>query len=113
MNSRTVAALALATLALAWLYADVVPGLIRAWSSNDDYSHGFLVAPMCAYFVWERRHRLASFEVRGSTAGLVLVTLSLLMLVAGTLGAELFLARLSLLGVVAGSVAFVLGSAHA
>jgi exosortase len=113
MKSRTATALALATLGLALLYADLIAGLVRAWRTNDDYSHGFLVAPLCAYFVWERRHRLAMLVVRPSLAGLAVVLVSLLVLIAGDLGAELFLARVSLIGVLAGSVMFVLGPLHA
>jgi len=106
-------ALGLAGLCLLILYKDVIVGLVTAWRTNDDYSHGFLVAPLCAYFVWERRHRLRALDVRPSWVGLFLVAASLFMFIAGVLGAELFLARLSLLGVVAGSVTFVLGWAHA
>jgi hypothetical protein len=73
----------------------------RAWRTNDDYSHGFLVAPLCGYFIWERRHRLASLDIRPSLAGLVIIMVSLLLLIAGELGAELFLARVSLIGVLA------------
>ena len=113
MKSRMTAALALATLGFVLLYADVTAGLFRAWSTNDDYSHGFLVAPLCAYFVWERRHRLALLDVRPFLPGLAVVLGSLLVLMAGELGAEMFLARVSLLGVLAGSVMFVWGRAHA
>ena len=113
MKSRTVTALALTTVGLAFLYADLFVGLVRAWRTNDDYSHGFLVAPLCAYFVWERRHRLATLDVRPSLTGLAIVMVSLLVLIAGELGAELFLARVSLIGVLAGSVMFVLGPVHA
>jgi exosortase len=113
MKLRIVGPLALAALALVSLYADVVVGLLRAWHTNDDYSHGFLVAPLCGYFIWERRHRLASLDTRPSLAGLVIILVSLLLLIAGELGAELFLARVSLLGVLAGSVMFALGPLHA
>ena len=112
MKSRTTGALALAILGLAFLYGNVLTGLVRAWRTNDDYSHGFLVAPLCAYLVWERRHRLAALEIRPSLAGLAIVVLSLLVFVTGELGAEMFLARVSLIGVVAGSVMFVLGPTH-
>jgi exosortase D (VPLPA-CTERM-specific) len=112
MKSRTLGALALASLGLAFLYGSVLPGFVRAWT-NDDYSHGFLVAPLCAYLVWQRRHQLTAVEVSPSLAGLAVVVVSLLVFVIGELGAEMFLARVSLIGVVAGSVMFVLGTAHA
>jgi len=112
MKSRTPGALAFAMLGLALLYGSVLAGLVRAWTT-DDYSHGFLVAPLCAYLVWQRRHRLAAVAVRPSLAGLAVVLVSLLVFVVGELGAEMFLARVSFIGVVAGSVMFVLGTARA
>jgi exosortase len=106
------AALVIAGLGLVALYGDVAVGLVNAWIINPDYSHGFLIVPLCAYFVWERWRRLAALELRPSSAGLVVVAGSLCLFVAGQLGAEQFLARISLIGVLAGSVAFVLGLAH-
>jgi len=103
----------LAGLALMVLYVDVIVGLVNAWATNPDYSHGFLIVPLCVYFVWERRRRLATLDVRPSLTGLFVVAVSLCVFVAGQLGAEQFLARVSLLGVLAGSVIFVLGWAHA
>jgi len=105
-------AVVLAGLGLVALYGEVVVGLVRAWVINPDYSHGFLIVPLCAYFVWERRRRLAALELRPSSAGLVIVAVSLCIFVAGQLGAEQFLARVSLIGVLAGSVAFLMGRAH-
>jgi len=107
------APLVIAGLALLALYFDVIAGLVKAWATNPDYSHGFLIAPLCGYFVWQRRRRLAALDVRPASAGLVIVAASLLVYVAGQLGAEQFLARVSLIGVLAGSVTFVLGWAHA
>ena len=107
------AALVAAGLTLVILYVEVLVGLVRAWATNPDYSHGFLIVPLCIYFVWQRRRRLAALEVRPSSAGLVIVAVSLFVFVAGRLGAEQFLARVSLIGVLGGSVAFVLGLAHA
>ena len=97
---------------LAWIYEGVLAGLIRQWASDDNYSHGFLVVPLAAYFVWERRHALAKAVARPSLFGPLAVTLSLLVFVTGTLGAELFLARISLIGVLAGVVLFLYGPAH-
>src|SRR5687767_8635921 len=63
------AALIIAGLGLVVLYGDVAVGLVNAWIINPDYSHGFLIAPLCAYFVWERRRRLAALELRPSSMG--------------------------------------------
>jgi exosortase len=96
---------------LIWVYAPVLAGLVRQWSSDDNYSHGYFVIPLAAYFAWERREALLGAPRQPSAAGAALVAASLLLLVAGTLGAELFLTRVSLVGVLAGSVLFVWGRA--
>jgi exosortase len=98
--------------ALGWLYADVVPGLVRQWAADADYSHGFFVAPLAAFFVWERRARLADLPLRPHLAGVALLALSLCVFIAGRYGSELFLTRVSMIGVVAGLVLFLAGWAH-
>jgi exosortase D (VPLPA-CTERM-specific) len=94
------------------LYHDVVAKLVHDWATDDNYSHGFLIVPIALYFVWERRARLAAAVVRPSLLGVLLVVASVLVLGAGVLGAELFLTRVSMLGVCAGAVLFVFGWQH-
>jgi exosortase len=64
------------------------------------------------YFAWEKRAALMAAEVRPGIAGLALVGFSLFVLLAGLLGAELFLTRVSLIGIIAGSVWFIWGWRH-
>jgi exosortase len=96
----------------AWLYADVVATLVSDWAHDDNYSHGFLIPPLAGYFVWERRDRLAQVPIRPSLGGLFVVIGSLAVLVSGVLGIEFFLTRVSLVGVIAGTVLFVFGWQH-
>ncbi len=114
MSRRTssVVALALIALGFAALYRDVVAKLVRDWSQDDNYSHGFLIVPIALYFAWERRDRLIAAPYKPSLIGLGIVILSVITLAAGELGAELFLTRVSILGVIGGSILFVLGWEH-
>jgi exosortase len=105
------ATLALAA-ALTWLYAGTLSSLVRQWASDDNYSHGFFVLPLALFFAWERRAALRDAASRPSVLGLFFIGGSLLVFVAGLLGAELFLARVSLVGVIAGTVLFVWGTEH-
>ena len=98
--------------AFGFLYSGVLATLVHDWWSDDNYSHGFLIVPLALYFAWERRARLAAAPPRPSAVGLLLVIASLGVLAAGTLGAELFLRRISMLGVAAGSVWFMCGRQH-
>lgn len=94
------------------LYWHVANKLISDWASDGNYSHGFLIIPISAYLAWERRDQLLRTPLKPSNLGLVGVLGSVAVLAAGTLGAELFLTRVSLIGVVASSVVFLLGWQH-
>jgi exosortase len=79
--------------------------------ARRQHSHGFLIVPS-RVLVWERRAELIAARPSPSALGLVVVAISLMMLVAGQLGAELFTTRVSLIGVLAGSVLFLYGWEH-
>jgi len=112
LSHRTAVAVAALTVTVGWLYSGVLPGLVRQWANDEDYSHGFFVLPLAAYFVWERRHQLQQAAPRPSAFGLALLVGSLLCFVAGQFGSELFLSRVSLIGVLAGLVLFLAGWQH-
>ena len=98
--------------AAALLYGNVIAKLVYDWGHDDNYSHGFLIVPIALYFAWERRHRLVAAAPAPSSLGLVVILGSVAMLIAGILGAELFLSRVSLIGVLLGTVLFVWGTGH-
>ena len=95
-----------------WMYAGIVSSLVRQWASDDNYSHGFFVVRLALYFCWQRRGVLKAARPQPSIIGLILITVSLAILLGGLLGAELFLTRISLIGVVAGVVLYVWGWQH-
>lgn len=100
---------ALVVAGLAVLYRDVVPELIAAWGTDDNYSHGYLIPPIAAYFAWERRHKFLAVPATTSLVGLVVVLGSVGLLALGVLGIELFLTRVSLIGAIGGTVLFLFG----
>lgn len=93
-------------------YGEVVVRLVRQWSTDDNYSHALVVLPVAAYLIWQRRDRLAAARPEPSAAGALILGCSLALLAAGSLGAELFLARLSVVGAITGTVLFVAGRQH-
>jgi exosortase len=91
------------------LYWEVVSKLVMAWYTDDNYSHGFLIVPVALYLAWERRDRFLAVEARPSAFGLVVVAASLLLLMAGILGSELFTTRVSIVGTLVGVMLFLFG----
>ncbi len=86
--------------------------LIYDWIIDENYSHGFLIVPIALYFIWERRNRLKDAARVPSWLGLVVVLGSMAVLLAGILGSELFLTRISILGTLAGAILFLFGWKH-
>jgi exosortase len=95
------------------LYWGTLGKLVADWWTDDNYSHGFFIVPLAAYFAFERRTRLAGAPIRPSLGGLIMILAALATLVAGILGAELFLTRVSIVLLVAGLVVFCWGWRHA
>ena len=98
-----------ATLAVA--YAPIALRLIHQWHDDETYSHGFIVVPLALFLGWQRRQAVLTAPRRPTIWGLAVVVASLCVLVVGTLGAELFLARMSFIGVVGGTLLFLFGPA--
>jgi exosortase len=112
INPLVLAAAVLAFVGFGVLYSEVIPKLITDWANDDNYSHGFLIVPIAAYLAWERRARLLAAPVQASSFGLVVLIGSIAVLGAGLLGAELFLTRISILGVLVGVILFLWGWRH-
>ena len=86
LSKRVIFAGALVLAGIAILYRDVVPELIHAWSTDDNYSHGYLIPPIAAYLAWERRQLFLSAPIRPSAFGLIVILGSVLVLALGILG---------------------------
>jgi len=92
-------------------FAPVLGRLVRQWNHDPDMGHGFFVPLVAGFIVWQRREELASLKPEPNFWGLALVVLGGLQLMLGTLGAELFTARLSLVVSLIGVVWFLGGTA--
>lgn len=97
---------------LFWIYAPVLGHLVWQWERDPNYSHGFFVPAFSLFVIWSERARLRTLALQPSSWGLVLLAGALLVLMAGTLGAELFLSRLSFLLAIAGLLVLMLGWNH-
>lgn len=107
---------AAATTTLAWMplvwfalllvvcFAPTLAGMAREWLNDDDMGHGFFVPAVAIWIVWQKRAEWDSIPVRPNRWGLVLVAVGGLQLLAGTLGAEMFVARTAFLVSVAGMI---------
>jgi exosortase len=111
-DRRDATSVALIAAAVAVAYWPVLAKLARQWLDDENASHGLIVVPLAVYLVWAARQRWGSIAVRPALAGLVAVAGSLILYAAGILGAELYLSRISLVGLLAGATLYVWGWSH-
>ncbi|SRR6266567_7023714 len=90
------------------LYAPVLRGLVAQWYDGD-YSHGFVVPIFSAYLLRLRRSTLAAIPRKPSSFGLLVVVGAQALYFLGSLGAELFLTRVSVIVTICGLVIYFLG----
>ncbi|MEZ5306345.1 MAG: EpsI family protein [Pyrinomonadaceae bacterium] len=96
--------------AIVFLYWAVLGKLGVHWWNDENYSHGLLVPFVVGYIVWTRRGNLSEIVSRpSSVVGGLIVVSALGMLLAGTLGAELFLQRISFVLMTAGILTLLFG----
>lgn len=106
---KTLPSVALLAALTTVLYAPVLGRLVQDWVEDPDYAHGFLVPPFAAYILWRQRSRWNAAIWKPANFGLPVMLGGVGLLIAGTLGAELFISRFSLLVLLAGMVLFLAG----
>jgi exosortase len=94
---------------VAALYAPILGRLVLQWFQDPNYGHGFFVPLFAGYVILHKRHDLKSAIHKPSGFGLLVVLVSLFLLFLGSLGAELFISRISLLGVITGLILYFVG----
>ena len=97
--------------ALAFLYAPVLMKLGFDWWTDDNYSHGLLVPFVIGYIVWLEFDKLQTAREKPLIwLGGSVILFALLLLLGGTLGAELFTQRISLVLMLVGIVIYFFGA---
>jgi len=101
----------LLALSIGWLYASIASGLAAEWASSPDASYGIVLAAVALLVVWRRRDALieAFDPAAAAWPGAALMMCGLAVYLAGQLGADLFLTRMSFVPVAAGATWFLAG----
>jgi exosortase len=94
---------------VAGLYGPMLSQLVLQWWQDPDYGHGFFVPLFSGYVLWRQRERWTKSEINPTDFGLLVMLGAVGLLLAGSLGAELFTSRLSLLVLLTGLTLFLGG----
>ncbi len=96
--------------AILFAYFLVITKLAADWWTDENYSHGLLVPFVIGFILWGEREKLRDASVGSSVwLGSAIIALALAFLAAGTLGAELFTQRISLVLMLAGVAVYFFG----
>ena len=94
---------------VAALYGPLLTQMVVQWWQDPDYGHGFVVPLFVGYVVYQRRHELRQVPLEPSNLGFPVMLGAIVLFLAGTLGAELFVSRSSLLFLFGGMILFFAG----
>lgn len=108
-NRLPLALLGFLLLAFAIAFFPTWQRLFHAWSSSDDYSHGFLIVPLSLYILWQKRDALQAASIRPSWAVLPVVAASLVLYLIAEYGEIRTLAPLAMILFVAAGLMFLFG----
>jgi exosortase len=99
----------LVTLAFILLYHHTILKLISEWSTDPNFSHGFLVPFVALYMIWHKKYTLSNIPLEPSNSGILLIVFGMLTHIAGNIGAELFMMRMSMIFTISGTIIYLCG----
>jgi exosortase len=91
------------------MYVRIIPGMVNDWYRDDNFSHGFIVPAIAAYFLWQRWPELKVRQVQPYLPGIAVILLGVLQLLFAWFVTEYFTMRSSLIVLLAGMTLFWFG----
>jgi exosortase len=82
--------------------------LIRDWTLDPNYSHGFLIIPISIYLIYRKRKELV-FPSKPANQGIILLAIGCFGIIFGTAASEYFSTRFSLTLIITGLSLYYLG----
>lgn len=103
------AGLGLAIIVLFLIFRDALLVMESFWSTQEEYSHGYLIPLISAFLIWQRRNELAVAEFRGSWFGAAIVLSGSALYFIGELSTITLIVQYAFLIVVAGVIYSLIG----
>jgi len=83
--------------------------LVLTWYNSGEYSHGFLILPLCCYIIWREKDVLAEIPPKPSAWGLSLIIVALFLYLFAHFARVMTLTSLSMVLMIAGVPIYLYG----
>jgi exosortase len=92
------------------IYLPTLYDLVIDWSTDANYSHGFLIPLISGYLLWRKRKELSNLSFSSNRWGLAIIILGMIFFILGNGASEYFTVRLSLVITIFGLIMYLYGS---
>lgn len=109
IKKQSLIQIVLLSIVFLFVFQKAILKLISDWSTDPNFSHGFLIPFVALYMVWYKKNELQEITVKPSITGLFIIVFGLLVHMAGNLGSELFTMRFSMIIALSGVIIYFFG----
>lgn len=101
--------IAILTISFTVLFYNTLIHLIHDWSTDDNFSHGFLIPFIAGFMIWQNRESLSKIAQKPTNWGIVVILSGMMFHITGNIGAELFTMRFAMVVTIVGLSLFIFG----
>jgi len=109
LSSSIYAQIFVLTVSFSVLFYETFIKLVKDWSIDDNYSHGFLIPFITGYMIWDKRENLSQYVLTPSFLGVAVLVMAMMLHIVGNIGAELFTKRFAIVLTLLGLSLYILG----
>jgi len=109
LSSSIYAQIFVLTVSFSVLFYETFIKLVKDWSIDDNYSHGFLIPFITGYMIWDKREKLSQYVLTPSFLGVAVLVMAMMLHIVGNIGAELFTKRFAIVLTLLGLSLYILG----
>jgi len=110
MNRKLLLQLFILSASFLILFYHTIIKLVADWSTDDNFSHGFLVPLIAGYMIWQERKEISRDVVTPGTMGILVIFFGMFFHVIGNIGSEVFTQRIGMIITILGLVLYLAGS---
>ncbi|MDH5749462.1 MAG: exosortase A, partial [Rhodospirillales bacterium] len=90
-------------------YWNTAVSIVDKWMTSSSFNHGFLILPVCAFLMWERRSVLAAMKPNGSFVGIAVLFGAVFSWLIGRITGTLVIEQFALVVIIQSAVIAVMG----